>query len=84
MRSGAVAQLGERLTGSQKVEGSNPSSSTIVDNRKNPCSFRGSTIWRQGQFIQDYNFISGDSYLFDETADKGFLIFCGALRECIS
>jgi hypothetical protein len=27
-RRGAVAQLGERLTGSQKVEGSNPSSST--------------------------------------------------------
>ena len=28
---GAVAQLGERLTGSQKVEGSNPSSSTKED-----------------------------------------------------
>ncbi len=36
--SGAVAQLGERLTGSQKVEGSNPSSSTKVVNTANTIS----------------------------------------------
>ena len=35
---GAVAQLGERLTGSQKVEGSNPSSSTKIVDKANPIS----------------------------------------------
>ena len=35
---GAVAQLGERLTGSQKVEGSNPSSSTKEDKKANAIS----------------------------------------------
>lgn len=33
-RRGAVAQLGEYLTGSQGVEGSNPSSSTIGNQKK--------------------------------------------------
>ena len=33
---GAVAQLGERLLCTEEVRGSNPLSSTIVDNRKNP------------------------------------------------
>ena len=42
--SGAVAQLGERLTGSQKVEGPNPSSSTKRINRaKDSSSYLSTT-----------------------------------------
>ncbi len=35
--NGAVAQSGERLTGSQKVEGSNPSSSTFFSQITPKC-----------------------------------------------
>jgi hypothetical protein len=37
MVSGAVVQLGERLTGSQKVGGSNPPSSTLKLKRLSLC-----------------------------------------------
>ena len=43
MLRGAVAQLGERLTGSQKVGGSNPPSSTKITDTANPTSKHLST-----------------------------------------
>jgi hypothetical protein len=46
---GAIAQLGERVTGSHEVGGSNPPSSTPRPLRERLVSFRGAVRWRLGR-----------------------------------
>ena len=54
-RTGAVAQLGERLTGSQKVGGSNPPSSTKKQRQEPPrsCRLLSTRNWQTALRVHD-------------------------------
>lgn len=54
-RLGAVAQLGARLTGSQKVEGSTPSSSTKMSEELSLRGFSRFAFFKRGRDLVSKN-----------------------------
>ena len=69
------------MTGSQEVGGSNPPSSTTMDDRKNPCLLIDCSIRRQGYFVCYEHIRTCDAYFIHETAYESFLFRQGTLRK---